>query len=72
MNIIIEVITEGIAYIFMKVIFKGIKMVGLFIMKIFTLNKYSFAELKSKNKSLPYLIGIAAIVGIIYLLLSID
>ncbi len=76
-----EIILEAIAYFFVEIIFqgiimrviRGIKSIGIIILKLVTLSKESVEELKVKYKdsSKPYFIGCGATIGIIYLLLQI-
>lgn len=74
-----EIMLEAIAYFFVEIIFqgiimrviRGIKSIGIIILKLLTLSKKSFEELsiKYKDSSKPYFIGCGAAIGIIYLII---
>ncbi len=79
--IIIEVILEFLAYIFVEIlfrivilgIFKIIYWTGVLVLKIITFNKQPLAELFEtyKDSALPYFIGTIVWSGFIYLTITI-
>ena len=68
----VEIIFDALAYIFVEIIFSGVKMIGLLTIKVFTLNKDSIEALKTKYKGsfVPYLIGLGVIVATVYFLIN--
>ncbi|MFK7948687.1 MAG: hypothetical protein AB8G11_13935 [Saprospiraceae bacterium] len=74
-----EIIAEIIGYIFVKVIFQGIILgilrvirgIGIIIIKIITFNKESFSEISQtyKGSLIPYLVGLSLTIVMIYLLI---
>ena len=72
-----ELIGEFIIYWLVEVIFFGtltiVQWIGIAILKVLTFSKVSLQELKFKYKdsSIPYFIGFAFLIGIIYLLIRV-
>jgi hypothetical protein len=76
----IEIIVEFIVSFFVEVIFQGIvlgifrgvKLIGLIVLKLLTLSKNSIEELKEKYKdsSKPYFVGIGASIGMVYMIIE--
>lgn len=72
-------IEEIISYIFVELIyqeivlrlFKGIKYLGIILLKLLTLSKRPIAELVIvyENSSKPYFLGFGFVSGVIYLIL---
>lgn len=78
--IIIEVILEFLAYIFVEILFQGVILgifkiiywTGVLVMKLITFNKQPFADLieKYKDSAMPYFLGITLWGGFIYLIIT--
>lgn len=69
----IEIIIEGILHLFVEIIFQGIilgflkmiKLLGILILKLITLSSLPISELRKKYKdsALPYFLGFGLIIG---------
>lgn len=79
-EVILEIIFEAIVYFFVEILFKtiligafrGVKLIGLVVMKAIMLSRKPIGELEEKHKdsSKPYFLGFAVTFGIIYLIVG--
>ncbi len=77
----IEILLEMIAYFFVEIIFqgiilgifRGIRLVGLFALKLITFDNESLNDLKERYKgsSKPHFLGFGLIISLIYLIVKI-
>ncbi len=69
-ELFVQIILEGIIGNFFKVFFNLFRKIGVFILKLITLNRMSFEELDKeyyKDSVMPYLTTFFIILGIVYL-----